>query len=575
MPHQDSSQYLATSPELPPASGKKHLAVLIALILIAIMATAGVGWWYYYPSFQEAPIDASQWTLVYQDRLYPGQVLVDKGSVLIALPFLQEKLDSSLFWDDAENTAVITTKDKLITMNTQQLTAHINNRPVEISASPILIDGIPFLPIDFLAQLYLLHIDVLDHNRRVVIQKTNEPVAIASVISEKAYLRILPTIRSARITGLAQDEQLVILKEKLGFYLVRTSQGLIGYLDKRAAQFTSVIMEEQQLNHRPSWRPMGGEINLTWEYVNKKTADPATIGKLPGVNVVSPTWFHLKDGEGNLENNADLRYVNWAHDNGYQVWGLITNRFDRDLTHAVLFSTATRQKVIDQLLVLAQLYRLDGINIDFENMHLKDRDLLTQFLRELTPLAHEQGLTISIDVTIRSTSENWSMIYDRKALGQIVDYMAVMTYDEHWAASPKAGSVASLPWVERGLVGVLEEVPKEKILLGIPFYTRVWEETPQPDGSIKVSSRALSMAAAENLIRENGAQISYDEKAQQDYAQWSRGNSTFKIWLENETSITKRVQLARQYDLAGIASWRRGFEKVSIWLIIRDELIRR
>lgn len=543
--------------------------VLFFLIIISLTI------WYYHPALQEAPVTKSDWVVVYQDKLYPGQVQVEEGSILVAIPFIQEKLDPTLFWDDEESTAIITTNDKRIMMNTQQLTAYINTNPVEIAASPRIIDEVPFLPIDFLAELYGIEVLLIDEYKRVLIQQISEPQLIGKVQPENTYLRIQPAFRSARIISLAKGDQVNILQEKSGFYLVRTNHGLLGYLDKSDVEFAEVKIETQSIISRPSWKPIGGKINLTWEYVNRHTANPASIGTLPGVNVVSPTWFHLKDTEGNLENNADLSYVNWAHENGYQVWGLITNRFDRDLTHAVLSSTATRQKVIDQLLVLAQLYKLDGINIDFENMHLKDRDLLTQFVRELTPLAHEQGLTISIDVTIRSTSENWSMIYDRKALGEIVDYVAVMTYDEHWAASPKAGSVASLPWVERGLVGILEEVPREKVLLGIPFYTRVWEEQNQADGSIQVSSRALSMEAAEKLATENNAKVTYDEKAEQDYAQWTEGNSTYKIWFENEASIAKRVQLARKYDLAGIASWRRGFEKPSIWQVIEKELTKR
>ena len=554
---------------------KQPLFSIIVSLFLFICFFASIALWYVYPSFQQAFLDKTKWTLVYDDMSYPGQAVIIDEKVLISLSFVKENLDEDIFWDAAEATAVISTGDKLVLMNTQQLTAHINNNPVDISTPVKIIEDAPFLPVEILAQLYHLEVGVADQTKRIIVVKQGVPQVIGNIISPSVPMREEPVFRSARLTSLSLGDQVVILGEFNGFYLARTTLGIIGYLDKGAVEFGGVELTSLPIRQSAPWRPMGEKINLTWEHVMRKNPDTSQLAYMPGLNVVSPTWFHLKDDEGNLQNNADIAYVNWAHANGYQVWGLVTNDFNRDRTHQVLSSTATRQKVINQLLIFAQLYSLDGINIDFENMHLKDRDLLTQFVRELTPLAHEQGLTVSIDVTIRSTSENWSMIYDRPALGKLVDYLIVMTYDEHWASSPKAGSVASLPWVERGLVGILEQVPKEKVVLGIPFYTRLWEEKKQADGSIKVSSRALSMAGAEKLVAEKGAQIIYDEKAQQDYAQWTEGSSTFKIWLENESSIAKRVQLVNKYDLAGVASWRRGFEKPIIWQVIQEELSKR
>ncbi|MDW7674157.1 MAG: glycosyl hydrolase family 18 protein [Bacillota bacterium] len=553
---------------------RKKFVPFILILAIALL-TFSISFWYFYPSMQTATLNTDQWTIIYKGTLYPGQTAMADNSLYVSISFIQSQLDPEIYWDEEEQTAVITTKDKRISLKTDQLTAYINQNPVNIAAPVMIIEEVPFLPIDLLTQIYSIDYNITDSYKRVVIHNRAEPIATGTVLMDKSFLRSQPAYRSPRLANLSKDQQVVILKEKIGYYLVRTEEGLIGYINKNEVEFTGIKPAENVPEPNYWWRPMGQKINLTWEYVNKQTANPANIGPLPGVNVVSPTWFHLKDEEGNLENNADLRYVNWAHENDMQVWALITNRFDRDLTHAVLSSTETRFRVINQLLVFAELYNLNGINIDFENMHLKDRDYLTQFVRELTPLAHEQGLSISIDVTIRSNSENWSMIYDRKALGQIVDYMAVMTYDEHWAASPKAGSVASLPWVERGLVGILEEVPREKVLLGLPLYTRVWEEASQPDGTVKVSSKALSMQAAEALINENNAVIIYDDQAQQDYSQWTKGGSTFKIWLENDESIGRRVTLARKYNLGGVASWRRGFEKPSIWNVIETELYRK
>jgi len=289
------------------------------------------------------------------------------------------------------------------------------------------------------------------------------------------------------------------------------------------------------------------------------------------LDVVSPTWFAVVDGEGNVANNADIEYVNWAHKNGYQVWGLVTNDFNPDITHDFLNNTDIREKIISQILIYARLYKLDGINIDFENIYVKDRDMLTQFMRELYPLCREQGLTLSMDVTFISASTNWSQCYDRKALAEAVDYMAVMAYDQHWASSPKAGSVAQYKWVENNLKRILDEVPAEKVILGMPFYTRLWQEE-KVDGKVKVSSKALSMEKVQSILKEKKPEVVWDEESGQYYAQYTENNITYKIWIEDAESINLKSSLVNKYNLAGAAAWRRGFETEDIWPVIAQNL---
>ena len=313
-------------------------------------------------------------------------------------------------------------------------------------------------------------------------------------------------------------------------------------------------------------------INLTWEQVTPINPDTSRIGPLPGVNVVSPTWFHLVDSSGEVSNYADLAYTRWAHGRGYRVWGLVTNSFDPGLTRAVLGTEKGRREVIRRLLAYARLYELDGINVDFENVYLQDGRNLVRLVEELTPPAHRMGLTVSIDVTVKSPNPTWSLFFDRRALGRVVDYMAVMTYDETPAASPVAGPVASLPWVEKGLVGVLEEVPREKLLLGVPFYTRLWKETPLGGGRVRTTSLALSMEEAESLLRERGLTPRWDPDAGQHFAAFEEGGSRYRIWLEDDRSMAARASLVVKYRLAGIASWRRGYEKPTTWKVIATEL---
>jgi spore germination protein YaaH len=257
-----------------------------------------------------------------------------------------------------------------------------------------------------------------------------------------------------------------------------------------------------------------------------------------------------------------------------QVWALFSNGFEPERTEQALATYETRQKMIQQLLAFAKTFKLQGINIDFENVKTSDKDNLVQFVREFTPLAHEQNLVVSIDVTPKSGSEFWSVFLDRARLGQVVDYMMVMAYDEHWATSPKAGSVSSLPWAETAIRRILEEdrVPPYKLVLGIPLYTRLWTEEPDGKGGIKVSSKTMSMKAVADLLAENKLQPQVSQETGQHYVSYKEGNAVKKIWIEDALSIEARMKLVKKYNLAGTASWARSFASSGIWEVIDRHL---
>ncbi|MGN7471858.1 glycosyl hydrolase family 18 protein [Brevibacillus sp. SAFN-007a] len=561
---------------------RRALGRLFALSLFLLAIFGSIYWFFVLRASTEhvQPYDGDKAVIVFEGERVDSSYLLEAEQILLPFDFIKEKIDPAIFWDEPTKSVIVTTKDKVLRMESGEAVAHLNKQPVHLQVPVKEVDGTRYVPLDPLEKLYSFAFVHKADTGVLLVEQEGYEVREAKVVSdeEKQPVRVGPSHRTPIVAELSAGEVVDVLGQQEGYYRVLTASGIAGFLPEKSLEMAG--KRKVSLQHAASsegqaaWKPNGQKINLVWEHVVNKNPDVARIGALPGVNVVSPTWFELKDAEGTLLNRADPAYVKWAHKRGYQVWGLVTNGFNPDWTQAVLGSYDKRDKLIVQLLHYAHLYDLDGINIDFENVYYEDKERLVQFVRELTPYLHRQGLTVSMDVTIKSNAKTWSMFLDRKALAEVVDYIAVMTYDEHWAASPKAGSVASLPWVEAGLQGVLAEVPNEKLLLGVPFYTRLWTEAKQADGTIKVSSKALSMSRAQEWVQERKITPVLDEASGQHYVEYRdpKDGNVYKMWLEDVSSMKKRIELVKKYDLAGVASWRRGFEQPEIWPAIEEGL---
>lgn len=501
--------------------------------------------------------------------------IVENGQLLFPIETIKKFVDPNVHWDEKAGKVVFTTKDKVLIMKTGKLTAMVNARPVDINIPVRLVGKKPYVPIQMLDSMFGIELQWIKENNVAVLDYTKNTVQVAEVQKDNRLMRRSPALWSPAIRkDIDKGETLRVFGEHGKWYKVRSQDGFIGYIEKKHVK-TELIASKTEITEptvsSAAWKPRQGKINMTWEYVGNKNPDISKLKSISGLDVVSPTWFKIADKQGTVFNKADSGYVKWAHSNGHKVWALVGNGSDPDVTHGFLNNTDIREKIYQQLLIYAKLYELDGINIDFENIYLKDKGMLTQFMRELTPLLKEQGLVASIDVTFRSSSENWSMCYDRKALSDVVDYIAVMAYDQHWASSPVAGSVAELEWVENGIRRILEEVPNEKVLLGLPFYTRVWKEE-LVDGRVKLSSSAVSMDSVEKILSEKKPEIIWDEESGQHYAEYKAGKARYKIWIEDDKSINLKSSLVHKYDLAGAASWRKGFESEGIWAVLEDNL---
>lgn len=558
--------------------------IILFLFVIAAVATFGwFGYMKYIPSNERVePSYAAAHPIITGGVEGELGAIIDNNEVKLPMPLLQELLgeDKPIRYEEESGSIIFTTADKVLHLKTDSLTGTINQKSYNLTIAAEISDGIVYIPVTPLEELYGLKVELQPDSGIVTVLQEGDVIQRAEAVREKgAALRTEPTIRAPYLEKLPPSESIRIWKEQDGWLLVQSPEGHIGYVNKNDVKLTS-IERVPELDREPAfipWKVLGSKINMTWEAVYERRIDPSKIGPMPGVNVVSPTWFELIDGEGTIKGKADPAYVKWAHDQGMQVWALFSNGFEPDQTTEALATYEKRFSMIQQLLAFAEIYKLQGINIDFENVYTKDKENLVQFVRELTPLLHEQGVVVSIDVTPKSNSEMWSVFLDREALGRVVDYMMVMAYDEHWAASPKSGSVASLPWVENSIARILEEdgVPAGKLVLSMPLYTRIWTEKKDASGKVSVSSKAVGMDRVKQIIADKKLTPVLDEKAGQNYVEYTEDGALQRIWIEDDLSMSARVALARKYDLAGVATWQRTFQTASIWQTIHDALTKR
>jgi spore germination protein YaaH len=508
-----------------------------------------------------------------------SHALGEGEGLLIPMELASQLAGDGIRYEEATDSVILTTQSQVLHFQIGKTDATLNNKPFSLQFAATHHNGQVYLPLAPFRELFGFQAEEAPETGIVSIYVPDEAIQQGEIPqqSEKgAALRTGPGKHYPIVEDMMPGSLLHIRGEEDGWYRVQSGTGHIGYVAKKDALLTSVEKIPKLPEEKPfiSWNLTGKRINLTWEAVYERKPDPRSIGDLPGVNVVSPTWFELVDGTGTIRSKADASYSEWYRSRGVQVWALFSNGFEPERTEQALATYETRQKMIQQLLAFAKTFKLQGINIDFENVKTSDKDNLVQFVREFTPLAHEQNLVVSIDVTPKSGSEFWSVFLDRARLGQVVDYMMVMAYDEHWATSPKAGSVSSLPWAETAIRRILEEdrVPPYKLVLGIPLYTRLWTEEPDGKGGIKVSSKTMSMKAVADLLAEKKLQPQVSQETGQHYVSYKEGNAVKKIWIEDALSIEARMKLVKKYNLAGTASWARSFASSGIWEVIDRHL---
>lgn len=441
-----------------------------------------------------------------------------------------------------------------------------------------------YIALEFVREYTNIDFSVYENPNRVMI--VSEWETTVATVKKKTQVRTDSSVKSEILTDVSKKSEVTVIDEKGNWKKVRTADGVIGYiksscLKKEEVRIVETDFEEQVYPNISK----DYTINMAWHVVTNKDANNNVlemIADTKGLTTISPTWFMVKDTNGNLTSLASSQYVNYAHQLNIEVWALVKD-FDggigsREETYKLLSHTSSRENLVNQLIGKALEFDLDGINVDFENISKECGEHYLQFLRELSLKCRQNGIILSVDNPVPS---QYSTQYDLEEQGKIVDYVIIMGYDEHHKGSLESGPVASYEFVKNGIEDALEQVPANKLINAVPFYTRLWKEvlktaeeleaqegTDAAEYPYTVTSEAYGMSKIKTKIESAGAEIVVDEATGHNYAEWEADGATYKVWLEDEGALEAKLQLMKEKNLAGVAAWRLGFESSDIWELI-------
>ena len=504
-----------------------------------------------------------------------NDVIVENGVVYVSTKDIANFFDDHIFYDNKYDQIITTSETKVATLKLNENKAKVNGSTVDLVASAKKIGEQFYLPFSEISEsVYNVETTYIKDTNTVVLVSLDRELTYANS-GKKNSAKSNPTMFSKTVDKIEKGDNVTVIPSKNGdengWTKVTTENGKIGYVKTTTLANTKKIRDNLEMG-----KQIQGNVSLVWEYFSKYAKAPQRTEKIDGVNVVAPTFFSLADSEkGAIVANvgqAGQNYINWAHSNGYRVWPWVaneaTNKADKDLTSEILNDYKLREKLINSIVSAVEMYNLDGINLDFENMYESDKDAYSRLVIELAPRLKELGKVLSVDVTAPDGSPDWSLCFNRNVIGDVADYVIFMAYDQHNQSSTEAGTVAGCDWVEANINKFLgqEGVKPEKIILAMPFYTRVWNVT---DGGL--SSSAVDMKSQSTLIP-GDAKITWDDSLKQNLAEYEKNGRTYKVWMEDAKSLKCKLDLVKKYSLAGGAFWRKDQETSDVWKVIKENL---
>lgn len=568
---------------------KKMIPALTAIVLIIVIAAIAFGSQILdMYSYSDERADLNEYFNIYneeevpillQDELMEEKALLVDGVYYFDLATVHKYLNTKFYWDEGEGLLIFTTPTQVINSYVGGTSYYIDGvaaddgylisftREIASETSETGTDTILYVAADYVKKYTNYSYEAFTEPNRMQIYTSWDERKVATVKKDTA-VRYRGGVKSPILKDVPVGEKLIVLKQMEDWAEVKTLDGFIGYVEnKRLSEVTTETPIPVTDYNEPEYTSLTRDykVSLGWHVIGgvggNDTLD-STVAQTKGMNVISPTWFKLSDNEGNFTSFATSNYVNRSHDLGLEVWGLVDDfSYDVDL-YTILSSTTKRNYLVQGLVQAALACGMDGINIDFETIGVDSGAHFLQFIRELSIQCRLNNLVLSVDTYVPF---NFNNFYDRAEQGELVDYVIIMGYDEHWHGSGDVGSVASIDYVRNGIETMVKDVPAHKVMNGLPFYTILWETR-----GTDVTDNYITMVNQKDVLQNYGIQVEWEDETCQNYGERTSGNTLYQIWLEDIESISVKLNVMANYELGGVAVWRLGYEDPAVWEVIND-----
>lgn len=561
---------------------KKIIPILIAVVLIVIIGAGTVaGMLYEKYSYSKERADLTSYfqvqgeekAIILQDEMIAEKAIMKNGRCYLDMDTVTTYFNEIFYVDLSEQILLYTTATELIRTDFGSSIMRVNGAETDLGYEIVYSENdVIYIALDYVKLYTNLSYEIFDQHMQIYNTWGSRTLA---TLKKDTAIRERGGVKSAILKDLVKGEQVEILEKMENWSKVKSQDSFIGYVENK------MLMNETQVEETPvtdyqapeyTTNQLDGKVSLGWHSIGgvggNDTLDSMVAGTI-GMNVIAPTWFSLSDNEGNFESFGTVSYVDRAHNKGLEVWGVLddfnyNNVHDAGIdVYAVLSSTAKRTRLVEGITEVAVSLGLDGINLDFERVTAECGEHYVQFIRELSVQCRENGLTFSIDSYVPF---NFNSYLRRDIQGQVADYVIIMGYDEHWHGSGDPGSVASIDYVSNGIDKTLEQVPKEKVVNGLPFYSIVWKTV-----GADVTDVYLTLNNTKNYLdtlAKQGINGEWDEETQQMYYEWKSGGATYQLWAETEESLAVKINVMKAKDIAGVAVWRLGYGTKDIWQMI-------
>ncbi len=559
---------------------KKVIPAIIIIVLIFVFAGIFVLQQFakkYSYSTEKADLDSyfgvtsdSDVPIIYKNEIIDEHAKFLDGTYYMDFNSVQKYLNDRFFYGEADGTLLYTTPTAVITtvIGTDSWTDSEGGGSQESYIISRIEDETLFIALDYVKKYTNFSYEGFTDPNHMLLATSWEDEQVAK-ISKDTQIRLRGGVKSEVLKEISKDETVIVLEELENWTKVQSQDGYIGYVEnKRLKDQTTKSPIPVTDYQEPEFASIHRDhkINLGFHNIGGVGGNDTLTEMISGtksLNVVSPTWFAVSSSAGDVRSFASSSYVNTAHNNGLEVWALLDNfTGGSEVSTSEFLSHATsRAAIINSVVEQCVSIGVDGINLDFEMVASADGQAFVQFMREMSIACRKNGLVFSVDNYVPM---NFNDYYDLEEQGVFADYVIIMGYDEHYAGSKEAGSVASLGYVENGIINTLKEVDASKVINAVPFYTRIWHTK---DGS--VSSEAVGIKTAKGYISNHNIELTWDAEAGQNYGEFTASDGTLnQIWMEDETSLGQKIDSMKANNIAGIAEWSLGMESSEVWDVI-------